>query len=79
MGCHPPYVVAELTAGFTMAAYAEQRDEETTELRRLLNLSCRSMASGPPGATAEAILWMASRCAEEECFTAAMAAPSISL
>jgi hypothetical protein len=31
----PPYVVAELTAGFTMDVYAAQRDEETAELRRL--------------------------------------------
>jgi hypothetical protein len=31
----PPYVVAELTAGFTVEAYDAQRDEETRELRRL--------------------------------------------
>jgi hypothetical protein len=31
----PPYVVAELSAGFSMDAYDAQRDEETTELRRL--------------------------------------------
>lgn len=31
----PPYIAAELTAGFTMAAYTEQRDEETTGLQRL--------------------------------------------
>jgi nucleotide-binding universal stress UspA family protein len=31
----PPYVVAELTAGFTLDAYDAQRDEETAELRRL--------------------------------------------
>lgn len=48
----PPYVVAELTAGFTMAAYAEQRDEETTELRRLFETFMQEHGISPAGATA---------------------------
>jgi nucleotide-binding universal stress UspA family protein len=49
----PPYVVAELTAGFTMAAYAEQRDEETTELRRLFETFMQEHVIPPVSATAE--------------------------
>jgi nucleotide-binding universal stress UspA family protein len=65
----PPYVVAELTAGFTMAAYAEQRDEETTELRRLFETFMQEHGIRPPGATAEAISygWLAVA-PEEESF-----------
>jgi nucleotide-binding universal stress UspA family protein len=49
----PPYVVAELTAGFTMAAYAEQRDEETTELRRVFETFMQEHGIPPSGTTAE--------------------------
>jgi nucleotide-binding universal stress UspA family protein len=49
----PQYVVAELTAGFTMAAYAELRDEETTELRRLFETFMQEQGIPPSGTTAE--------------------------
>src|SRR6266480_2221593 len=48
----PPYVVAELTAGFTMAAYTEQRDEETSELRRLFETFMQEHDIPPVSATA---------------------------
>jgi nucleotide-binding universal stress UspA family protein len=49
----PPYVVAELTAGFSMAAYADQRDEETAELRRLFATFMQEHGVPQSGTTAE--------------------------
>jgi nucleotide-binding universal stress UspA family protein len=49
----PPYVVAELTAGFTMDTYAAQRDEETAELRRLFETFMQGHGIPPVGTTAE--------------------------
>jgi nucleotide-binding universal stress UspA family protein len=49
----PPYVVAELSAGFSTDAYAAQRDEETAELRRLFETFMREHGIPPSGATAE--------------------------
>jgi nucleotide-binding universal stress UspA family protein len=49
----PPYVVSELTAGFTMDAYAAQRDEETAELRRLFETFMRGHSIPPVGTTAD--------------------------
>jgi nucleotide-binding universal stress UspA family protein len=49
----PPYVVAELTAGFTMAAYSEQRDDETTQLRRVFETFMQEHGIPPSGTTAE--------------------------
>jgi nucleotide-binding universal stress UspA family protein len=56
----PPYIAAELTAGFTMAAYTEQRDEETTELRRVFETFMQKHGV-PSGTTAErpACGWLA--------------------
>ena len=56
----PPYIAAELTAGFTMAAYTEQRDEETTELRRVFETFMQKHGV-PAGTTAErpACGWLA--------------------
>src|SRR4029453_19069237 len=48
----PPYVVAELTAGFTLDAYDAQRDEETTELRRMFETFMQDHGI-PAGTTAE--------------------------
>jgi nucleotide-binding universal stress UspA family protein len=49
----PPYIAAELTAGFTMAAYTEQRDEETTGLQRLFETFMQEHGIPPAGATAQ--------------------------
>lgn len=49
----PPYVVAELTAGFTLDAYDAQRDEETAELRRLFETVMQEHGIPPAGTTAE--------------------------
>jgi len=49
----PPYVVAELTAGFTMDVYAAQRDEETAELRRLFETFMQGQGIPPVGTTVE--------------------------
>jgi nucleotide-binding universal stress UspA family protein len=49
----PPYIAAELTAGFTMAAYVEQRDEETTDLRRLFEAFMQEQGIPPAGTGAE--------------------------
>lgn len=49
----PPYIAAELTAGFTMAAYTEQRDEETEGLRRLFETFMQEHGIPPLGAGAE--------------------------
>jgi nucleotide-binding universal stress UspA family protein len=49
----PPYVVAELTAGFTVDVYDAQRDEETKELRRLFETFMQEQGIPPAGATAE--------------------------
>jgi nucleotide-binding universal stress UspA family protein len=49
----PPYVVAELSAGFSMDAYDAQRDEETTELRRLFETFMQEHGIPPVGTTAE--------------------------
>jgi len=48
----PPYVAAELTAGFTMAAYTEQRDEETTGLRRMFEAFMQEHGISAAGAAA---------------------------
>jgi nucleotide-binding universal stress UspA family protein len=48
----PPYVVAELTAGFTMDSYDAQRDEEMAELRRLFETFMQQHGIPPVGATA---------------------------
>ena len=57
----PPYVVAELTAGFTVEAYDAQRDEETRELRRLFETFMQGQGIPPAGTTAErpAFGWLA--------------------
>jgi nucleotide-binding universal stress UspA family protein len=49
----PPYVVAELTAGFSMDVFAEQRDEEMAELRRLFEKFMQGHNIPPVGTTAE--------------------------
>jgi nucleotide-binding universal stress UspA family protein len=49
----PPYVVAELSAGFTMDAYDAQRAEETTELRRLFETFMQEHGIPSSGTTAE--------------------------
>ena len=49
----PPYVVAELTAGFTVDVYDAQRDEETKELRRLFETFMQGQDIPPAGTTAE--------------------------
>jgi nucleotide-binding universal stress UspA family protein len=49
----PPYVVAELTAGFTVDVYDAQRDEETKELRRLFETFMQEQGIPPAGTTAE--------------------------
>lgn len=48
----PPYVVAELTAGFTLDAYDAQRDEETAELRRLFEAFMQEQGIQAASATA---------------------------
>jgi nucleotide-binding universal stress UspA family protein len=50
----PPYVVAELTAGFTLDAYDAQRDEETAELRRLFETSMQEQGIPAAGTNAAA-------------------------
>jgi len=57
----PPYIAAELTAGFTMAAYTEQRDEETTELRRVFETFMQKHGIPSAASTAErpACGWLA--------------------
>src|SRR5258705_11586767 len=52
-GAIPPYVVAGLTAGFTMDTYAAQRDEETAELRRLFETLMQGHGIPPVRPTAE--------------------------
>ena len=47
----PPYVVAELTAGITMAAYDAQRDDEMAELRRLFETFMQERGVPPSGAS----------------------------
>jgi nucleotide-binding universal stress UspA family protein len=47
----PPYVVAELTAGITMAAYDAQRDDEMAELRRLFETFMQEHGVPPSGAS----------------------------
>jgi nucleotide-binding universal stress UspA family protein len=49
----PQYVVAELSAGFIMDAYEAQRDEETTDLRRLFETFMQEHGIPPVGTTAE--------------------------
>jgi nucleotide-binding universal stress UspA family protein len=49
----PPYVVAELTAGFTVDVYDAQRDEETKELRRVFETFMQGQSIPAAGATAE--------------------------
>jgi len=49
----PPYVVAELTAGFTVDVYDAQRDEETKELRRVFETFMQGQDIPPAGTTAE--------------------------
>jgi nucleotide-binding universal stress UspA family protein len=49
----PPYVVAELSAGFTMDAYDAQRDEETAELRRLFETFMQEHGIPAAGTTTE--------------------------
>jgi nucleotide-binding universal stress UspA family protein len=49
----PPYIAAELTAGFTMAAYTEQRDEETTSLRRVFESFMQEHGVPAAGGSAE--------------------------
>jgi nucleotide-binding universal stress UspA family protein len=49
----PPYVVAELTAGFTLDAYDAQRDEETAELRRMFETFMQEHGIPAAGTTAE--------------------------
>jgi nucleotide-binding universal stress UspA family protein len=49
----PPYVVAELSAGFSTDAYAAQRDEETAELRRLFETFMHEHDISSASATAE--------------------------
>jgi nucleotide-binding universal stress UspA family protein len=57
----PPYVVAELTAGFTLDAYDAQRDEETAELRRGFETFMQEHGIAAAGANAEApsFKWLA--------------------
>jgi nucleotide-binding universal stress UspA family protein len=47
------YVVAELSAGFIMDAYEAQRDEETTDLRRLFETFMQEHGIPPVGTTVE--------------------------
>ena len=49
----PPYVVAELTAGFTLDAYDAQRDEETSELRRMFEAFMQEHGIPVAGTTTE--------------------------
>jgi nucleotide-binding universal stress UspA family protein len=49
----PPYIAAELTAGFTMAAYTEQRDEETTGLHHVFETFMQEHGVPPVGTAAE--------------------------
>ncbi len=49
----PQYVVAELSAGFIMDAYEAQRDEETTDLRRLFETFMQEHGIPPVGTTVE--------------------------
>src|SRR5690348_11013527 len=53
----PPYIAAELTAGFTMAAYTEQRDEETTGLQRVFEAFMKEHGIPPSGAGRERPSW----------------------
>jgi nucleotide-binding universal stress UspA family protein len=48
----PPYVVAELTAGFTLDVYDAQRDEETAALRRLFENFMQDHGIPPAGMVA---------------------------
>ena len=50
----PPYVVAELSAGFTLDAYDAQRGEETAELHRLFETFMQAHAVPAAGTTTEA-------------------------
>ncbi|MBR1125451.1 universal stress protein [Bradyrhizobium lablabi] len=49
----PPYVVAELSAGFTLDAYDSQREEETSELRRLFETFMQGHGIPAAGTTEE--------------------------
>jgi nucleotide-binding universal stress UspA family protein len=57
----PPYVVAELTAGFTVDAYDAHRDEEVKELRRWFETFMQEHGIPPVGTSAErpAFGWLA--------------------
>jgi nucleotide-binding universal stress UspA family protein len=65
----PPYVVAELTVGFTLNDYAEQRDEESAELRRMFEAFMQEHGIPPSGTATErpAFGWLASM-PEDESF-----------
>jgi nucleotide-binding universal stress UspA family protein len=58
----PPYVVAELTVGFTLNDYAEQRDEEAAELRRAFEAFMKDNGVPASGTTTElpAFGWLGS-------------------
>src|SRR5258708_6440285 len=49
----PPYIAAELTAGFTMAAYVEQPAEEPRDRGRLFEAFMQEHGIPPAGAAAE--------------------------
>jgi nucleotide-binding universal stress UspA family protein len=63
----PPYVVAELTVGFTLNDYAVQRDEEAAELRRMFEAFMQD--HGIPGSETiterPAFGWLASTVEDE--------------
>ena len=65
----PPYVVAELTVGFTLNDYAVQRDEEAAELRRMFEAFMQEHGIPRSGTAAErpAFGWLAST-PEDESF-----------
>ena len=58
----PPYVVAELTVGFTLNDYAMQRNEEAAELRRMFETFMQEHDIPPFGTISErpAFGWFAS-------------------
>ena len=58
----PPYVVAEMTVGFTLNDYAVQRDEDVAELRRMFEAFMQDHGIPPSDTTTErpAFGWLAS-------------------
>ena len=58
----PPYVVAEMTVGFTLNDYAVQRDEDVAELRRMFEAFMHDHGIPPSDTTTErpAFGWLAS-------------------